>query len=256
MDDSLHEDSSDVNNQTGSSNKDRRAPDNAEPLTVTIEAATKNKYSYEAKQYRLDRTRYRLEKKAYCVAKWTMVFLIVYTCLTLFVAIASIIAAGAAQESTRQAREQFLSSIRPRVWLTPNTLKGPEFANTRPKTGQILWTYHYTTSNGTAYNVTTAERSMKLGEDGEWRRSYGLPSGKEAQISIPLVVGQDSFNTVVSEPGITPEQFKEWSDTDHAMSIRVIIEYEDAVGTHYETSVCLTNLRLGAIQYCDGSYIK
>jgi hypothetical protein len=114
MDDSF-QDSGDTHDGGNRRQTNRRASDNAEPLTVTIEPSSKKQYSYEAKQYRLDRTRYRLEKKAYCAAHWTMTFLIIYTGLTLIVAVMSIITGFAAKESADTAARQLEMTDRPWV---------------------------------------------------------------------------------------------------------------------------------------------
>jgi hypothetical protein len=84
---------------------------NTEPLIVTIEPQTKNKYSYDAKHYRLDRARYILEKKSYRTSHWTMVFLIVYTGLTLIVAISSVVATCVAHEQVELMRQQLSGTI-------------------------------------------------------------------------------------------------------------------------------------------------
>jgi hypothetical protein len=102
----------------------RRASDNEEPLTVTIEPS-RQKYSYEAKQYRLDRARYRLEKKAYCTAHWTMVFLIIYTGLTLIVAVMSIISGFAAKKSADTATNQLELTLRPWVFVKDAKVVSP-----------------------------------------------------------------------------------------------------------------------------------
>jgi len=89
--------------------------DNTEPLIVTIEPQTKYKYSYDAKQYRLDRARFRLEKKAYCATHWTMIFLIIYTGLTLIVAVASVISAISTTTSANAAEKSMKIAYRARV---------------------------------------------------------------------------------------------------------------------------------------------
>jgi hypothetical protein len=173
-------------------------------------------------------------------------------------AIAAKDSARHAGEAVGQAHEQFLSSIRPRIWFTANGLGDPQYfptPNKSPQTGQVFWTFHYTASNGIAYNVTSLDHSMKLGKTGQWHKSFGF-KGKEGRISTPLIIGQDDFNTVVSDPGVTPEKFKELYETDEGISIRIVVGYEDSVGTPYQTSMCITKLKLGAIQYCEGSYIK
>jgi hypothetical protein len=90
--------------------RSRRAADNAEPLKVTIESAAKQKYSYNAKQYRLDRSRYRLEKKAYCAACCTMIFLIVYTVLTGILALFSVKSNGTAKETLMRSQRPWVAN--------------------------------------------------------------------------------------------------------------------------------------------------
>lgn len=75
--------SGDVYNRPRGGHDSRKPRYDAEPLTVTIEPASKKKSCYDAKQYRLDRHRYRLEKKAYRVACWTLFALAVYTGVTI-----------------------------------------------------------------------------------------------------------------------------------------------------------------------------
>jgi hypothetical protein len=94
-----------TDNENRGSYPDTTRPNDTEPLIITIEPQTKQKYSYEAKSYRLERARYRLEKKAYGVAHYTMVFLVVYTLLTLIVAISSVVATAYAKRSTDAAKE-------------------------------------------------------------------------------------------------------------------------------------------------------
>jgi len=83
--------------------KNNDSSNSTEPLIVTIEPQSKNKHPYEAKNYRLNRTRFRLEKKAYYTAHWTMIFLIIYTSLTFVVAVASIISDYVANKSANAA---------------------------------------------------------------------------------------------------------------------------------------------------------
>jgi|SRR5580698_2275435 hypothetical protein len=60
------------------------------PLIVTIEPQTRQKFSYEAKHYRLDHARFKLDREAYRTAHWTMILLAIYTFFTLVVAVGSI----------------------------------------------------------------------------------------------------------------------------------------------------------------------
>jgi hypothetical protein len=100
-----------ADNKDNSSHENTDASGDGEPLIVTIEPQTKNKYSYDAKQYSLDGARFRLEKKAYRTAHRTMVFLIIYTGLTLVVAVAAIVSAVAAKQSANSFERQLEESL-------------------------------------------------------------------------------------------------------------------------------------------------
>lgn len=92
----------------------RDAANGTEPLIVTIEPQSRKSDSYEAKAYRLERAKYRLEKKAHRVGYWTMLFLLIYTGLTLIVAISSIIATV---YSKRSADSEVAAN---RAWIVPD----------------------------------------------------------------------------------------------------------------------------------------
>jgi hypothetical protein len=165
-----------------------------------------------------------------------------------------------AGEMVSQAHDQFIDSIRPVVWLTQ--LGHPVFfqnPSTSPPTGQMIWTYHYTTfGNNLAYNLSTISRAYKLGKSGVWQESFRADEGPITPSiqSIPLAPGSDVFGTAVSPPGIPPERFNKLKDTDEGISIKVVMKFEDSYGNVYYTGVCLTQLKLGAIQYCGGSYMS
>lgn len=99
--------------KSGAGQNDPNPANHIEPLIVTIEPQTKNKYSYEAKSYRLERARYRLEKKAYRTAHWTMVFLLIYTGFTLIIVVSSIFAT---YHAGRSADYQVAAN---RAWIVP-----------------------------------------------------------------------------------------------------------------------------------------
>lgn len=100
-----------ADDKDNSSGNDGDRSGNAEPLIVTIEPQTKNKYSYTAKQYRLDRARYRLEKKAHGAAHWTMIFLMISTGLTMIVAVSSILATVVAKKQATLMRQQLVGTL-------------------------------------------------------------------------------------------------------------------------------------------------
>jgi hypothetical protein len=170
-------------------------------------------------------------------------------------------AAKYAQDALRQAREQFRQDERPYVWITNGGIGEPEFILDKNKsgetrtTGQIVWTVHYTNyGKSPAYDLTS-DKFISVGAERPFLASFGSPKVKSGK-GTPIPPNKDDFGTVVSEPGITPEQYKRLLGTDNAIRIRVQMQYTDAYGGLYETEICLGRLVSGAIQYCEGSYIK
>jgi hypothetical protein len=186
--------------------------------------------------------------------------LAIYTGYTIKMYSANRDAADAAQSAVANAKEQFRQDARPYVWVTNNGLGQPEFIFDRTltgapmNTGQILWTFHYTDYGKTpAYNLSS-ERLFSVGVNSPFRESHGFSQVEKVK-GTPVPPNKDDFQTVVSDPGITAEQYKQFLRTDNALRIRAVIQYSDAYGEKYETGLCLGRLASGAIQYCDGSYI-
>jgi hypothetical protein len=169
-----------------------------------------------------------------------------------------------AQAQDASAR-QFRAEERPYIWLTATGIGGPEyFYPSLPptmkldpkKVGQVTWSYHYTDYGKTpAYNVRTTAKLIKIGTRGRFQPSYRLTPHPGQGIPIPP--GSDNFDTVVSAPPISADTFKHLIETDHAISIKITIEYTDAYGGRYETGMCFTRLKLNASEFCEeGNYIK
>ena len=93
-------------------------------------------------------------------------------------------------------------------------------------------------------------------------RTNATPATIHTQLSTgftkgtPVPPNKDDFGTVVSDPGITLEQYNRLLGVDNAIRVRIQMQYTDAYGGNYETEICLGRLVSGAIQYCDGSHIK
>jgi hypothetical protein len=69
----------------------------------------------EAKKYALDHRRYRLEWRGYSVARWTAVFLIIYTAVTAVIAIYSVRSSDSAKRSADIAHDAMIATSRPWV---------------------------------------------------------------------------------------------------------------------------------------------
>jgi hypothetical protein len=178
-------------------------------------------------------------------------------------------AASAAQDAARfahdaviQARDQFRQDERPYIWITNTGIGTPEFTfDKNPKTGQdlttgqITWTYHYTNYGKTPAYDLFSYKLISIGTNSPFRESYGFSKIKRGK-GTPIPPNKDDFGTVVSDPGITPERFKQLLGIDNAIRIRVQMQYTDAYGGQYETEICLGRLVSGSIEYCEGSSIK
>jgi hypothetical protein len=173
---------------------------------------------------------------------------------------AAVESASAAQNALAQARDQFREDRRPYIWLTKTGLGAPMFIpNIRdPRTGQVVWDWHYTNYGKTPALDIRYTHYMKLGER-SYAKSNAAPSG--GSVGAPLPPDKDDFSTVVSVPGITPAEFNELMAPGHlgnSVSVKIHITYTDAYRAKvYETNICLSRLNGGAISYCrQGNEIK
>jgi hypothetical protein len=157
-------------------------------------------------------------------------------------AIKSATAAETALQLTRQEQ-------RPIVWLT-NDLGGPhlimDMLPLDPTAGQIVWTWHYTNYGKTPALHVSFRHFMVI--EGKRAESFGAkPAGLSG---APVPTGKDDFSSVVSAPGIKPEEYLRLAQTDDAIGVDGEITYEDAAGTVYRSTFCLQRLALGSIKYC------
>lgn len=163
-----------------------------------------------------------------------------------------------AGQALRQSTEHFRNDQRPYVWFSKDGLGTIEFIrnpNTSPPSGQIVWTFHFTNFGKTPAHDLFTYKAMRIGAENQFRESYGFslaPRGK----GPPLSPTEDMFHTVVSDPGITPEEYARYLVTDRAIAIQLRFEYRDFYGCWYESHACLQRLASGAIQFCqDENYI-
>jgi hypothetical protein len=231
-----------------------------EPILTQYQQAERNRATQDDRHYRVQNS---IRWATWCAFFAATIYAGVSARLLMETKKATIAAQEQARHSgemVSQAHDQFIDSIRPVVWLTqlghPELFQNP---STNPPTGQMIWTYHYTTfGNNLAYNLSTISRAYKLGKNGVWHESFRVDEGSSTPNiqSIPLAPGTDVFGTAVSPPGLPPERFNKLKDTDEGISIKVVMKFEDSYGNIYYTGVCLTQLKLGAIQYCGGSYMS
>jgi hypothetical protein len=167
--------------------------------------------------------------------------------------------ADAAAKSARAAETALQltkQEQRPIIWLT-NDVGTPDFILDKPPSdptaGQILWKWHYTNYGKTPALHVSFHHFMVI----ENKREESFGDHPEGNTGAPLPPGKDDFSSVVSRPGIKPEQFMQLVKTDQAIGIEGEITYQDASGVPYQTTFCLRHLVSDAILYCPkGNDIK
>jgi type II secretory pathway component PulL len=108
-----------------SADNDADANEKERDTLSSIKAIQDANNAGEAKKYALDHRRYRLEWKAYRAARLTLLFLIVYTGLTLIVAYQSIRSADATKKSADTAASQLELTQRPWVYVKDAEVASP-----------------------------------------------------------------------------------------------------------------------------------
>jgi hypothetical protein len=162
--------------------------------------------------------------------------------------------ASAAETANTNSQKQFQIEERPYVWLKTGFVGKSEFFANPSGGGQILWTFRYTNyGKSPAHEVFFSHRSMRVGIDGPFRESFGFP--KLHQFTNPLAPSEENFVTILSQPGIRPEDYARYLKIDNAIQVRANIIYKDASGTQYESRICLGQLANGSIDFCDGNQI-
>jgi len=158
----------------------------------------------------------------------------------------------AAQDSLSFAKAQLQEEERPYIWFTATSSDSPKYVAIAR---QFIITYHYTNYGKTpAQHVVMVAHEIRVGKNAPWKTSHGFhphPPG------IPCPPNKDDFTTVVSEPGVTPQEFRDLLSQDEAVGFRAVIQYADGYGARYESGICLLRLAGGAFEYCTtGNYIR
>ena len=147
--------------------------------------------------------------------------------------------------------EEMRDEQMPIIWVGKN-LGTPEFYRNE-KTGmiQVLWSFHFTNDGKGFVTHGTHETFIRVGT-GEFVKSYGQP---DINRLTPIAPTDDQFLTVISAP-MSPDYVDSISKTERAFSIMAKFTYFGADDKPHETAICLTKLLAGAIQFCDGGYVK
>lgn len=143
---------------------------------------------------------------------------------------------------------------RPVLW-TGNNLGQPQYyVPPGAKTGQIIWSFHpYNYGRGMVISGH-ARSYIQFGTEAP-KQSYKQP--EIGQVISPIAPSQDTVSTVVSDPGLSAEQFAILIQRNQGITVIVVANYTDLAGNAYETGMCFSRLNTGAISYCTTkNYIK
>jgi hypothetical protein len=174
--------------------------------------------------------------------------------LTLALVFVGIIGALVAYRTLRAIEGQ-LDEMRdeqiPIIWAGKNLGAPERFRNEKTGMIQVYWSFHFTNDGKGFVTGGTYETFIKLG-NGQFVRSYGQ---SDANKLTPIAPTDDQFFTIISAP-MTQEAIDSISKTERGISIKATFIYFGTSAKSHETSVCLTKLLSGAIQFCDGGYVK
>jgi hypothetical protein len=157
--------------------------------------------------------------------------------------------ANAAEGALKLTRDNSIAEDRPYVWLSAD-LGQPQLIQNRSGGYQVVWNFRFEN-----YGKTPA---LKV-KDRSWTKTDGktfVPSltdpdaPKQNVTGMPLAPTGSAYNTAVSAPGLTPDEFNGDVTKDRFIGIKGTITYTDSSGGEYVSDFCLERLGGGAISYC------
>jgi hypothetical protein len=168
-------------------------------------------------------------------------------------------AANAADTSARTlgtalqtVRDNFRAEQRPIIWL--GTVWSPRFLTSSggDNLGHIAWNWSYRNYGKTPALKVSTKDFMSINAKVE-------PNLNQMNYAAPIPPNKegDDFNTILSNPTISQDDYNTLLKIDEAIIIFGQITYEDAYGNKYETQFCLEKLAAGPNAYCkEGNDIK
>jgi len=68
--------------------------------------------------------------------------------------------------------------------------------------------------------------------------------------------GKINFNTAVSKPGVTQDEFVQAAKVDYGIGVLVKFKYSDIYGNEFTDTVCEEHLATGAVTYSNPKECK
>jgi hypothetical protein len=165
--------------------------------------------------------------------------IIIYTTLTVVIAVAAIWSAIDAQKAVNLTQENFAIDQRPYIWIN-NNLELPGYFEFLKK---IVWSFHFTNYGKTPANNVLLKVKMSVGGT-----QYPiLEAHPRPPRGNPLPPNKDDFNTAVSDAQFTRDEFQRVFGVDFGIGISGLILYQGASDAWYESRFCLAHLATGAI---------
>lgn len=222
-------------------------PDNLSSLVKAVRSLAQAQAEDGKDQHSRHQENLRWTKRAFCTNA-------AYVALTFIIMLASLYAAheserqaSIAEETLKVAQDNFREEQKPDISLT-DALGGPEFVpdQAHPGLGQVIWTYHYQNAGRSPATEVTRKHYIKIGNL-QFTESFQEPDNSPGILIEP---SRDRFNTVVSVPGISRDNFDKLMLADRGIEIAGRFTYHDARGGDYYLNFCLAHLRTGAILFC------
>jgi hypothetical protein len=178
-------------------------------------------------------------------AHWTR-NLGIFTFALVVVGIVAAIVSYSQWRSMRDQLDEMQAEQRPNLWFGSN-LGSPQFLETAPGSGQILWTVHLTNYGKAFVAGGTLRKGIKIG-NGAFHPSYKEP---EAGAAIgPTAPDQEIFVTVVSRPGLAASYYNSALMTNDGIQVKLVADYHDLGSKQFQSSMCLKRTNAGSIAFC------
>lgn len=171
------------------------------------------------------------------------------------VGIAAIVASSIDSHHQKEVMQKQLEEMRveqrPNLWVLSD-LSAPEYV---PIGGQIIWTVRLTNYGKSFVAKGTVDKYILIGH-GAFIPTYREKSDPSMDQLTPIAPGQVVTETVVSPPGVTPEQFSSLLATTGGIQIKLVMEYQDLAGERYSSIVHLSRTNAGSIAFGHESSIR
>jgi hypothetical protein len=218
------------------------------PVAVTIqgEATAKVENSWDWRDY----TRFGLEGIGLAVLIW-------YACTTNGLLRESRTTNTLTGSALKETHENFQKDQRPYVWIANNKSGMPTLTSLieKPRFFQAVWDIGISNFGKTpAYHVRR-EFFIQVGNKHPSVRSYG-----EKDTDAPAIIAPTGEVTirVLSSPDIVQAEIGDIlkPHSGQTITIRGTITYADSYGTGYDSTICLSRIDSGSVQYCEGNDTK